>query len=235
MSGHSSPLEGHLARVAFVRWIQAGRIPVGLQAFVRQWRMDANATSSRRLRCARCHRPATTCLCHLAVPVDNRTDVLVLQHPMEAGHAKGTVPLLHLSLARSRIEVGERFDPDLLQGWLGDDAVLLYPEEETSVSVPAPLQPGRLVVIDATWRKSRLMLHVNPLLRQLPRLALSAPPASRYGMRRAHRPAQRSTLEATVLALEQLEGASPGHAALLGALDQLVQDWSTRAGLTTDR
>ncbi|CAN7279900.1 tRNA-uridine aminocarboxypropyltransferase [Rhizobacter sp. LjRoot28] len=192
--------------------------------------MDPNASPSRRLRCARCQRPAATCLCHLAVPVANRTEVLVLQHPMEAGHAKGTVPLLHLSLARSRIEVGERFDPDVLQGWLGDDAVLLYPEEGGPGSTPALLQPGRLVVIDATWRKSRLMLHVNPLLRQLPRLALSAPPASRYGMRRAHRPAQRSTLEATLLALEQLEGASPAHAALLGALDELVRDWSARAG-----
>ena len=52
------------------------------------------------------------------------------------------------------------------------------------------------------------MLHLNPLLQQLPRLALSDMPASNYKIRKAHRPDQLSTLEATCAALVQLEKQS---------------------------
>ena len=64
----------------------------------------------------------------------------------------------------------------------------------------------RLIVLDGTWRKSRKMLYRNPLLQQLPRLSLQRMPASHYLIRKAHRPDQLSTLEATCAALAQLEG-----------------------------
>lgn len=207
--------------------------------------MDPHAAPTlRRPRCARCDRPLAACLCHRVVTVANRVPVLVLQHPLEAGHAKGTVPLLRLSLAHCRVEVGEQFDAGELRSWMGERPVLLYPDTGSSSSVSssfssAPVAalpraaPGCLVVIDATWRKSRLMLHRNPLLQQLPRWSLEAPPASRYGMRRAHRDGQRSTLEATVHALADIEGRAPAHEALLAALDGLVNDWSDRLPMRT--
>jgi DTW domain-containing protein YfiP len=60
---------------------------------------------------------------------------------------------------------------------------------------PARVQ---LVVLDGTWRKSRKMLHLNPLLRRLPRLSLEDVPASNYLIRKAHKVGQLSTLEATL-------------------------------------
>ncbi|MGS0757100.1 DTW domain-containing protein [Roseateles sp. GG27B] len=79
-------------------------------------------------------------------------------------------------------------------------------------------------MLDATWRKSRKMLHLNPLLQALPRLALQQPPPSRYTIRRAQQTHQLSTLEATVLALQQLEGAAreASYAPLLTAFDGFV-------------
>jgi DTW domain-containing protein YfiP len=66
----------------------------------------------------------------------------------------------------------------------------------------------RLVVLDATWRKSRLMLLQNPMLQSLPRLALSDVPESQYVIRNAHQAHQLSTLEATTYALMELEKTS---------------------------
>ena len=78
------------------------------------------------------------------------------------------------------------------------------------------------MVLDGTWRKSRRMLHQNPLLQQLPRLPLHALPASRYRIRTAPQPHQRSTLEATCAALAQLEGHPRRFEPLLGAFDRFV-------------
>jgi DTW domain-containing protein YfiP len=79
-----------------------------------------------------------------------------------------------------------------------------------------------LVVLDGTWRKSRKMLYLNPLLQALPRLALCDLPPSHYLIRKAHRPDQRSTLEATCAALAQLEGDTGQFAPLMDAFDGFV-------------
>ena len=77
-------------------------------------------------------------------------------------------------------------------------------------------------MLDGTWRKSRKMLYLNPLLQQLPRLALQDMPASRYRIRTAHKPDQLSTLEATCAALAQLEGSAAPFLPLLAAFDGFV-------------
>jgi DTW domain-containing protein len=147
---------------------------------------------------------------------------------MEVHQAKGSARLLHLSLPGSRLITGESFDPAVLQELLDEGKLinlLLYPgnaPDAESATVPTDAARIRLVVLDGTWRKSRKMLHLNPALSQLPRLALQAPPPSHYLIRKAHRPDQLSTLEATCLALQQLQG-KPGHfEPLLAAFDGFV-------------
>ena len=193
------------------------------------------ASRPPRLRCARCHRPASTCLCGWVRPTAHTVPLLVLQHPREAGHAKGSLPLLQLSLQHCRVEVGERFDPQTLQTWLGEGAALLYPgPAATSCSAATP-RPTQLVLLDGTWRQTRQLLHMNPLLQQLPRLQLSDLPASRYRIRKAQRPCHRSSLEAACLALGQIEARPANFAPLLQALegwvDQQVHRSAPRAGV----
>jgi DTW domain-containing protein YfiP len=110
----------------------------------------------------------------------------------------------------------------------------LYPDtpqdQAPDLSPPPVLSPDdlrdpaqlRLIVLDGTWRKSRKLLYQNPLLQRLPRLALCDMPASHYLIRKAHRPDQRSTLEATCAALMQLEGRVAPFAPLLQAFDGFV-------------
>jgi len=144
--------------------------------------------------------------------------VQVLQHPREAGHTKGSLPLLRLSLQRCECTVGDHFDAAALRPgrWL-----LLYPADAENPS-PSPLpnpEAGGLVVLDGTWRQTRKLLHDNPWLNALPRWPLPTPPPSRYAIRKAQRPGQLSTLEATCLALGTLEGHPDRYAPLLAAFD----------------
>lgn len=168
-----------------------------------------------------------------------RTEVVILQHPAETAHAKNTGRLLHLSLPNSRLLVGEVWSA---QSWadagLPPPTWLLYPRTPGEPAHPGDFaaSPCRLetsqqclVVLDATWRKSRKMLHLSPWLQGLPRLALADTPASRYTIRKAHREGQLSTLEATCAALSALEGAGDRLAPLLAAFDGFVaqqQAWA---------
>ena len=204
------------------------------------------AAPTQRLRCAICLRAQNTCICQWITPTAHRVEVLVLQHPLEVGNAKGSARLLQLSLVNSRMVSGEVFAAPLLQALLSaprppqigaqrpKHAILLYPDtpQDAALELPAPpvLSPTllcdpsqlRLIVLDGTWRKSRKMLYLNPLLRRLPRLSLRDLPASNYLIRKAHRPDQLSTLEATCAALSQLEGSVAQFAPLLAAFDGFV-------------
>jgi DTW domain-containing protein len=184
--------------------------------------------------CSICLRAQSACICRWVTPLAHSVQVLILQHPMEATQAKGTGRLLHLSLQRSQLIVGEQFDAaQLPNAWARQRAVLLYPSTQDDLALlPATAAPGAwlqepaslcLVVLDATWRKSRKMLHLNPWLQQLPRMALSEPPVSRYAIRKAHAAHQLSTLEATCAALAQLEGQADLCVPLLSAFDGFVQ------------
>ncbi|MEK8033910.1 tRNA-uridine aminocarboxypropyltransferase [Ideonella sp. DXS29W] len=193
--------------------------------------------------CVRCLRPSATCLCALVRPTDHRTEVLVLQHPQEQRQAKNSVTLLRLSLAHCDVLVGERFAPQMLRERLSSpswDTLLLYPDVPSAPAIEAKApqndgRPRRLVVIDATWRKSLRMLMEHPELAALPRLALTAPAPTRYRqIRAARRPDQVSTLEATVQALDMLEGPVFNPQPLLDAFGAFVAQvgaWR-RGGLT---
>jgi DTW domain-containing protein YfiP len=183
-----------------------------------------------RATCAACLRAA--CICRWIVPAASPVELLILQHPLEVRNAKNSARLLHLCLPGSRLVVGEAFAPDALHALLherGRTPLLLYPSTPGApdaalpdLSAPAAL---RLVVLDATWRKSRKMLHLNPVLHALPRLALRDTGPSGYRIRKAHAPDQLSTFEAAALALFQVEGGDDAyarHRLLLDAFDGFV-------------
>ena len=201
------------------------------------------AFQTKRPACAICLRPQIACICQWIRPVAHQVEVLILQHPLEVAHAKGSARLLQLSLPHSRLVTGEVFGD--LQALLTTPlpqalasrprhAILLYPDTPQAGALGMPVAPVldpalllepeqlRLIVLDGTWRKSRKMLYRNPLLQHLPRLSLHDLPASRYLIRTAPRPDQLSTLEATCAALAQLEGSGEKFQPLLTAFDGFV-------------
>jgi DTW domain-containing protein YfiP len=193
--------------------------------------------STKRAMCERCLRAQSACICRWITPVASAVDVLILQHPLEVANAKGSARLLHLCLPGSSMATAEAFDDAALHAMLhggGRRPVLLYPETpgDQSLGMPAPpplpaplLEDAsalRLVVLDGTWRKSRKMLYANPLLQALPRLPLSGMAPSHYIIRKAHAPDQLSTLEASCLALAQLEREPGKFQVILAAFDGFV-------------
>ncbi len=179
-------------------------------------------TPARRPTCPRCQLPLRSCLCAWVRPVHNRVPLRVLQHPDEAAQAKNSLRLLRLCLADCQCLVGEQVDAPTLAAWLGAGAVLLYPGAADAGAPPLPAHPGPLVLLDGTWRQTRRLLALNPLLQALPRCPMPALPPSRYLIRQAQRPEHRSTLEAAALALGGLEGRAEHYAPLLQAFEGWV-------------
>ncbi|WP_020652942.1 tRNA-uridine aminocarboxypropyltransferase [Massilia niastensis] len=191
-----------------------------------------NQPATKRPVCATCLRARSACICAWIAPVQAQAALLILQHPLEVGNAKNSARLLHLSVTGSELAVGESFEPGALEALLhagGRTPVLLYPDTPGDANLPAPppmpplpAQALRLVLLDATWRKSRKMLYLNPALQRLPRLALMDAAPSNYRIRKAHAAHQLSTLEAAAQALGQLEGEDGRYQALLDAFDGFV-------------
>ncbi|MFC5548680.1 tRNA-uridine aminocarboxypropyltransferase [Massilia aerilata] len=201
------------------------------------------STEPRRATCAACLRAQSACICRFVTPLDSQVELLVLQHPLEVHNAKNSARLLHLCLPSSRLLVGEIFPAAELETALyadGRTPLLLYPRTvgEASLGLPLPpvLDPAllaaparlRLVLLDATWRKSRKMLYLNSLLPALPRLGLQDLPPSAYRIRKAHAPDQLSSLEAAAHALSQLENRPEHYAPLFVSFAGFVEQQSRR-------
>ena len=190
-----------------------------------------------RLQCPRCTRPTERCLCALIPCLPSRTRVLILQHPSEVRHALNTARLAALGLSNAQLLVGEVFEalPALLQQ-PGYRACLLFPGEQVqplmSYDKSCSELPLLLVVPDGTWRKARKLLHVNPQLANLPRVALPEGLSSRYRLRKAPMPGALSTLEAIVAALNTVE-APTCFDALLKPFEALIEGQIEAMGAQT--
>ena len=200
--------------------------------------------SASRLLCQQCARPTVACLCAWVCTIPNVVEVLILQHPLEVAQAKGSVRLLSLCLQKVQILVGETFAADSLARALAAPAavggaplnLLLYPDTRQSaasdllchglpyVHDAATAAPAlRLILIDATWRKSRKILYAHPVLQALPRYSLTEMPASHYRIRKAHKADQLSSLEACAYALMALENNTNTYLPLLSAFDRFIE------------
>lgn len=195
------------------------------------------APPARRAQCPQCLRAQSACICHWVTKVTAQASLLILQHPLEVRHAKNSARLLHLCVEGSALVAGEVFAPDELHALLhagGRTPLLLYPDTPNDALLPPPpptaILPAdqvRLVLLDATWRKSRKMLYLNSQLQALPRLGLQNVAPSSYRIRKAHAPHQLSSLEAGALALGQLQH---DHAPFQAVLDAFIGFVEQQAG-----
>lgn len=187
-----------------------------------------------RVRCERCARPQSHCLCHLIPRLPSRTRVLILQHPDEVGHALNTARLAALGLENAELLVGENFAG--LQLDPAYRACLLFPGETAQALPLAPLRtddrPLLLVVPDGTWRKARKLLHLNSWLAELPRVCLPSGLSSRYRLRKAPAEGALATIEAIAMALD-LQEAPQCFDELLRPFEALIEGQIAAMGADT--
>lgn len=194
-----------------------------------------------RAICSHCQRPLRACICQWIIPTHNVVELVILQHPLEVNNAKNTAGLLRLSLASCQLHIGELFEPEILQKLLAENGktnLLLFPATPDVAALnilAAPPKPDlhtlnpteiRLILLDGTWRKSRKMLYLNPLLQHLPRYSLTHCPKSLYHIRKAEGENQLSSLEASCYALQQLEAKRVDYQPLLTAFNGFVAQHS---------
>lgn len=206
-----------------VRWVRLAVLDCPAEASVPE---PSTTERTPRPRCTCCRRPPGHCICHLLPQISARTQVLVVQHPDEHKHALNTARLLVAGLVNAELVVAEQLDADWCARLMDPQwhTELLFPGTDTPVLQAGghAQRPRRLVLLDGTWRKARKLLYLNPVLQQLPRVALPAGLLSRYRLRKAPMAGALSTIEAGVHALRILE---PGVAfsPLLKPFDALIE------------
>ncbi|WOX05527.1 tRNA-uridine aminocarboxypropyltransferase [Microbulbifer pacificus] len=162
--------------------------------------------------CPTCQRPLKVCYCSALVHIPNRIKVLIIQHPLEQKHPFNTGRMAHLCLDNSELIVAEALSDEELAQLLKSRSALLYPSlswlpevEQLKPGTPQAESLEQLVVIDATWRKSKKMLHLHPVLQRLPRVSFEGQLHSNYQIRHSSLENSLSTLESIVVAMQELE------------------------------
>jgi DTW domain-containing protein len=175
-------------------------------------------------RCYGCFRPTDACFCDSIPTIDNRTEVLILQHRREQFHPFNTARIVQRALSNSQL-LADRPDNLARRLQLKPRAGLLYPGPRAKLisDLPPDQRPQQLVVVDGTWHQTKTMVRDIPALQSLPRYQLTPNVPSRYRIRRVPDAVSLSTVEATVAALRNLEPQTVGFERLLQAFETMVE------------
>lgn len=195
---------------------------------------------NKRARCQQCLRPPVACLCETIKVLDNRVNIVILQHPSEVKHAKGTAKIVELSLKNCDIIIGEDFSAvpqfqTLLKS--SQRLMLLYPNDQAITpaqlkqqlaicvtnSGQASLDELTIIVLDGSWKKAYKIYCLNPLLQSLPCIGIEANEQSNYRIRKSSRSDSLSTLEACYQLLTELEGEELSFESLLDSFNFMVE------------
>ncbi|HND54022.1 MAG TPA: tRNA-uridine aminocarboxypropyltransferase, partial [Pirellulaceae bacterium] len=199
---------------------------------------DAETPSEprRRFRCYTCFRPVATCFCHLLPSIDNRTELLIVQHRREHFHPFNTARLVHRSLRNSSL-IAAHVDRLGELVHYKDGAGLLFPGPTAELldDTPPDRRPRQLVVIDGTWHQAKTLLRDVPGLSRLPRFRLAPAEPSRFLIRKEPTAESLSTVEAVVMALRVLEPDTSGFERLLAAFYQMVAEQDAQPKLRASR
>ena len=189
--------------------------------------------------CSQCQRPINACICSFICNINNKTPVLVLQHPSEVKQTKGTVALLQRSLNSCQVLVGEDFSQnnELNEILASHHALLLYPSEQAQdiTLISRKLQQARLennqskppllIILDGTWKKAYRTFMLSTNLPPLIHVCLPDYLAGngQYLIRKVAKKNALSSLEAACYALALLEGEINSAPQYINELDENKQ------------
>ncbi len=197
--------------------------------------------------CPRCGKPPSLCVCAGILPLANRIELLILQHPQEQDRVLGTARLTALQLKRATLKIGLSW-PTLAKAlgrpvdpkrwavlYLGSLSAAALPRDRDLVVVDAKGAPcddqARLldaiegvVLLDGSWSQAKTLWWRNPWVLKCRRLVLNPQHPSRYGkLRREPRREGLSTLEAAALVLSRLGRQPEIETALVNSFSALLQ------------
>lgn len=199
-------------------------------------------------KCPNCWKETESCICAQIEPIQNKIEVLILQHPQEARSPLTTSRLLALGLKNCTHRVG--FSWGSLKAALKKEAkaenwVVLFvgtqknAEKVVKAAENKPFEvvdkkgnsvswegTQGIVVLDGNWKQSKTLWWRNPWLLKLKRVVLNPKEPSLYGnIRKEPRSGLLSTLEATALALESLGEKPAAREHLLNIFEKQIKAW----------
>ena len=172
-----------------------------------------------RAYCSSCEYPQTMCLCSHLELVQNKTQILVLQHPKEGKHPLNTIHIARRCL--EKIDVRQTpIDDDTCASWI-EGAALLFPHHH---STPLPSDHnGPLLFLDATWPKAQGMRLSIPSLKNKNCYHIPTKPKGEYIIRKAPHNQALSSIEAIAAALEFIEKTPGAYQSLRKAFQARIQ------------
>lgn len=177
--------------------------------------------------CYRCFKPRVACVCASITRVDNRTGLIILQHPRERLHPLGTTRIARLGFANVRVVSTSQWAAEQTTPIdVPERAALLYPSAHGRdlTSLQSAEHPRHLVVIDGTWFQAKKIYDAHGWLHALPHVHITPAAPSGYGNTRAEPKAGYvATIEAIVYALRLLEPTTAGLDGLLRSFTMMVE------------
>jgi DTW domain-containing protein YfiP len=197
--------------------------------------------------CPSCGKPLPLCICDSVVPIENRIQLLILQHPQEQDRALGTARLTALHFKNAVLKIGLSW-PSLSKA-LGRPVAdpsrwaVLYlgsakaADLETDRDIVAIDRKGQvedhqrailsdiegIVLLDGTWSQAKALWWRNAWMLKCQRVILNPAKPSRYGkLRREPRRDGLSTIEAAGMLLTGLEKRPDIAATLDAAFERML-------------
>jgi DTW domain-containing protein YfiP len=197
--------------------------------------------------CPHCGKPLPLCICDSIARLENRTSLLILQHPQEQDRALGTARLTALHFKKAVLKIGLSW-PSLSKAlgrpvadpsrwavlYLGSAKVS---DLDTDSEIVAINRKGErednqrailsgiegVVLLDGTWSQAKALWWRNPWMLKCQRVILGPRRPSRYGqLRREPRRDGLSTIEAAAMLLAALEKRPDIAAALNESFERML-------------
>lgn len=194
-----------------------------------------------RVICDKCLRPPKLCYCSIIRPIDNRIKVSIIQHPKETKHPFNTARIAQLCLNNSQLIVQEQLSNIQVENLLTTNSAILYPSMPWLPEVPQLVIENnlngdttksggtqiidsvqQLIVLDATWRKSKRMMFHHEAFRQLPRICLTGNILTNYKVRKSNLENSLSSVESIYFVLKTLE-TNNNFENLLAAFNYMIE------------
>lgn len=210
---------------------------------------DTHAADAVAEECPRCLKPVELCVCDGIEPIDNKIELLILQHPQEQDRALGTARLTAMHFKNATLKIGLSW-PSLskILGRTVDPAcwAILYlgsskvAELETGRDIVVLDRKGQLedsqtailkslegvILLDGTWSQAKALWWRNAWMLKCRRVILGPSRPSRYGkLRKEPRRDGLSTLEAAAMLIGRLERRADVETSLHASFERLLEKY----------
>jgi len=211
-------VQGGLARREICLHTNAQGSVIGVQLHLSETKVKRtpvyHAPLLNKRYCFGCGVPKKVCLCRQVEVNRSEPSIIILRHPGERKKTLSTVSLIKQRYPEVLVKEGEIFSSIRHK-----KMALLFPDTDTAVNPLKPNSPANtdpenndpenvagpldaevgqqtLVLLDATWRKAKRMLHENAWLAALPRVSIEPGAVSDYLLRKVPSATALSTVEA---------------------------------------